>query len=78
MPPNLDRILPHLIAYSKTRKEGGKMKCGTRKVIYVLSVLLVLAIANEWGSFWKILVSIASILELIAIGSRVFRATKTN
>ena len=51
------------------------MKCGTRKGIYVLTVLLVLAIANEWGSFWKILVSIASILELTAIGSRVFRAT---
>nr|DAL63937.1 MAG TPA_asm: hypothetical protein [Caudoviricetes sp.] len=58
------------------RKEGGRMKCETRKGVYALVVLWILATVNGWGNFWKILISVLSILELIAIGFKFFIGIK--
>lgn len=47
------------------------MKFNTDKGLFVLSILLVLAVANGWGLFWKIIVAMAAVLELLAIGAKV-------
>ena len=46
------------------------MKYDTDKGLFLLAILLVFAIANGWGMFWKFAVSGAAILELLAIGRK--------
>lgn len=52
------------------------MKFNTNKGFFLLAVLLVFAIADGWGLFWKFVVSAAAILELLAIGTKVKNALK--
>lgn len=46
------------------------MKFNTDKGFFALAVLLVFAAANGWGMFWKIVVSVVAIMELLAIGAK--------
>lgn len=52
------------------------MKYDTNKGFYLVALLLIFAIANGWGMFWKVAVSFASILELMAIASKIINLKK--